>query len=172
MLSQTIAAQTGLPRAESRTFTERMEYYIRDGGEWTSKNDDYTPDNQQAHTFRYRWEWSLGKRLAHLRIDGLFDGDRQATFWETTVAWHPTDGQALIRQVGASGAYAEGTVHFPDEKTTEIRMTFYMPDGEIWAFREVDTVVGPDEFRTVSYRLREGQWMQQRGSTWTRRHRS
>jgi hypothetical protein len=51
MLSQTIAAQTGLPRAESRTFTERMEYYIRDGGEWTSKNDDYTPDNQQAQSY-------------------------------------------------------------------------------------------------------------------------
>jgi hypothetical protein len=161
-------AQRPAAGADSHTFIHRMDYYVRDGGEWVSKNDHYKAGSEQAHSYRYRWEWSLGKRIARLHIDGLFDGDKRDSFWESIVVWHPTDGRAVMWQVGAAGAYAEGTVQFTDDKTTEIRLTFYMPDGDIWAFREIDTVVGPDEFRTVSYRFKGGQWTQQGAATWTR----
>lgn len=162
------ASTTALPAADAKTFADRLDYYIRDGGVWVSKNDDYKPGGEQPQAFGYRWEWSLGRRMARLRIDGLFDGDKRATYWENIVAWHPTEERAVMRQVGAGGAFADGGLRWIDDKTTEIRLTFHMPDGEVWAFREIDTIVGPDEFRTASYRLRDGQWVLQRASTWTR----
>jgi hypothetical protein len=166
LVGELLFAQPGDQGRE--TFTKRLDYYVRDGGEWTSPNADYKAGSGQPHSYGYQWEWSLDKQIARLRIFGAFDGDKRATFWETIVAWHPTEQRALMRQIGASGAFADGWVAWPSEQSVEIRLTFVMPDGEIWAFREIDTIIGPDEFRTVSYRFKGGQWVEQQASSWKR----
>lgn len=161
------AAPTAIDPVEM--FTRRMDYYIRDGGEWTSPNPDYASNpSRQPHSYAYRWEWSLDRRIARLRIDGLGDGGLRVTFWEAIVAWHPGEKRAVMTQVGSAGAYAAGAIDWADDSTAEIRLTFHDPDGAPWEFRELDTLAGPDQFHTVSYRRVDGAWVQQRASTWTR----
>lgn len=162
------AASSALPVADPAVFANRLDFYIRDGGEWRSANDAFKPGSDQPREYAYRWEWSLPRRFARLRIEGVFDNHKRVTYWENMVAWHPIEERALMRQVGAGGAFAEGTLHFVDDNTLEIRLTFSVPDGEVWAFKEIETRTGPDEFRAVSYRLRGGKWEQQQTATWSR----
>lgn len=161
VLSQSVP---GSPSA----FTDRMDYYARDGGKWTSTNGNFKPGSGQPRSYEYEWEWGLDRRLARLRILGVSEQGERHTFWEATVAWHPTTHVAVMRQVGATGAVADGVVSWPTTSSTEVRLTFAMPSGEIWAFLELDTVLGPNEFRSESYRLRDGKWVLQSTSVWRR----
>jgi hypothetical protein len=67
-----------------------------------------------------------------------------------------------------TGAWADGAFRRIDDTHNQIDLTFTMPDGEVWRYKEEDTVVGPNELHTVSYRFRDGTWVEQQRSVWAR----
>jgi hypothetical protein len=167
MLIAAPLAQTTVAR-DREALLRRMDYLIRDGGEWSAPNRDYKPGAREARTFGYRWKWLFDQQVAHLEIFGVFDGDVRATFWTTTVLWDATSAEGKMHQVGSNGTFADGTLSWTREGENEVRLTFVTADGEMWAFRETDTILGPDEFRTTSARLRGGQWADERNTIWKR----
>lgn len=156
------------PTPRQTRFVDRLDFYTRDGGTWSSPNRDYDASKNPIRTFGYRFVWLVPRVAVRLTIFGRADDGQEHPFWETQTGWDPVGERALMRQFGTNGAWAEGTFEGVDATHNQINLTFTMPDGEIWRFKEDDTITGPDQFETVSYRFRDGKWVEQSRSVWRR----
>ena len=145
-----------------------MGFYTRDGGVWSSPNRDHDVTKNPIRTFGYRFVWLVPRVAVRLTIFGRADAGAEHPFWETTTGWDPVSQRAVMRQFGTNGASAEGTFRVVDSTHNQIDLTFMMPDGEVWRFKEEDTIVGPNEFQSVSYRFRDGKWVEEGRSIWNR----
>lgn len=165
-----VAGSGGVAEAQEarpNPLADLMEYLTRDGGRWESANPKHVEGDGSAPRFGYAFETKLGGWVVHNRILGLFE-DREAVYWETIYSWHPARKVGLVHQVGWGGAMATGEERRVDETSTETLLTFTMANGESWDFREITEVHGPDEFESISYRKRDGEWEEQNRLRWKR----
>ncbi len=152
---------------EKSPLVAQMEYLVRDGGEWTTKNEEYNPkDKNSPHSFGYKFEWGLHQRIVKLRIFGIYNNGQRLDFWDSIYAWHPVEKKIKAYQFGSGGAIATGESFRVDDKTNQVSLTFVQPDGGSFDYKNVMTVLGPDEFRSTSYHHENGEWKLKRASVW------
>lgn len=150
-------------------FVERMEYWMRDGGEWRCPNPDYQPGTEQPREYGYRFQWALHQRAVTLEIFGEFDGGRgRVTFWHNLAAWHPGEKRIVMTHLGVGGAILYGHEEMPDPDSREHVFRGVAPDGSEYRFRDIAKITGPDTHESVSFRWQDGGWVEQRKLVWQR----
>jgi len=165
MLAQPVAAT----EAAKSPFESRMEFWVRDGGEWRCDNPDYKPDTEQAKEFGYKFVWALHRRAVLLEIFGEFDGGRgRITFWHNTAAWHPVEKRVVMTHLGVGGAVLHGWEDMPDADTREHEFRGVAPDGSDFRFRDIARITGPDTHESTSFQWQDGRWVEQRKMLWRR----
>ena len=169
LLASALAFTARAEAAAKSPFESRMEYWVRDGGEWRCDNPDYKPGTEQAKEFGYKFAWALHRRAVLLEIFGEFDGGRgRITFWHNTAAWHPGEKRVVMTHLGVGGAVLHGWEDMPDENTREHEFHGVAPDGSEFRFRDVARITGPDTHESTSFQWKDGGWVEQRKMQWRR----
>ncbi len=149
-------------------FVERMDYWVRDGGEWRCDNPDYKPGADQAKEFGYKFAWALHKRAVTLEIFGEFEDGRKITFWHNLSAWHPVEKRVVMTHLSMGGAVLHGWEEMPGENTREHEFKGVAPDGSEFRFRDIARITGPDTHESASFKWENGAWVAQRKMQWRR----
>jgi len=156
------------PASPSATpVSEVMDYLARDGGTWIAENPTHKKDDGSPPHYGYAFEWGLDRWIVRNRILGVYP-ERQVTYWESFSAWDPIEKRVTLYQVGRGGAHAIGHTVRHDDVRSETFLSFVMADGETFEFHEVETIRGPDEFESVSYRKVGGTWVERQRLVWKR----
>ncbi len=160
----------GLAAQEAKTpaFVERMNYWVRDGGEWRCANPDYKPGTDQAKEYGYKFTWALHKRAVTLEIFGDFDNGRRITFWHNLSSWHPVEKRVVMTHLSVGGAVLHGWEETPDADTRAHEFKGVGPDGSEMRFRDIARVTGPDTHESTSFAWENGKWVEQRKMQWRR----
>jgi hypothetical protein len=166
LLTGEAAAQTpDSLTAEARAFRERREYHLRDGGVWWAANPAYKPgDSTVVSHFGYRFAEGYGLHAYRIRIVGRLD-TREFVFWEGVSAWHPIRNAWSYQAEGTGGAVAIGA---SINREGDLVFDVIAPDGTVTTNLDRDSVVGPDEFTSESFRLTGGRWTPNQRLTWKR----
>lgn len=68
------------------------------------------------------------------------------------IQWNPRGGVILIDQYGWLGSRLHGTETIRADGTRVVDLDGTMPDGSRLTFRDETTILGPDQFRSVSFK--------------------
>jgi hypothetical protein len=147
---------------------ERMHYYTRDGGSWTSPNRAFVAGGRQPHTFTYDFSSILFDEAVHLEIGGILEDGTRVVYWEDMILFDPRREEVVIHQFGPNGAMLHGVERELRDGTREIQLTGHGISGESLELREVTRLVGPDEMHSTSYERKDGAWVAKDTDVWRR----
>jgi len=165
-----ISAADNLPTMTRAEFNERMDYLVRDGGQWLAENPNYTAGDGSPVSFGYQFEWGPNRAYVEIEIFGRAEYDTYQSYWKILSAWHPESRRAEHFQVGAGGAVGTGIAYYPSETREEILIEFVNPDGSRMYLKDVSETIDEDHFVSTSY-LRSSpdeEWRESQVLNWER----
>jgi len=165
-----ISAADNLPTMTRAEFNERMDYLVRDGGQWLAENPNYTAGDGSPVSFGYQFEWGPNRAYVEIEIFGRAEYDTHQSYWKLLSAWHPESRRAEHFQVGAGGAVGTGIAYYPSETHEEILIEFVNPDGSRMYLKDVSETIDEDHFVSTSY-LRSSpdeEWRESQVLNWER----
>lgn len=145
------------------------EYFVRDGGRWTTPNKQYEPGSDQPHSYGLEFDRKLNGWAITTRIFGIQDGEPEVDFWEIVMGWDAGAQQLVVYQLGNGGAVLRGTGRKNSDGTLEMELHGAQWDGSPFGYRDVFRIEGPDRFEIDAFHPNEdGEMVLTQTNVWTR----
>jgi len=145
------------------------DYFVRDGGRWTSPNPDYEAGSDQPPHYGLEFERKLDGWAITTRIFGIREDGSEIDYWEIVTAWDAKAETVAVYQFGRGGAFMVGTGHTNPDGTLEVVLHGTGWDGLPIGYRDVFHLEGPDRFVIDAYHPdEEGELKLTRSNAWTR----
>ncbi len=169
--SAVAVAQTPEERLEQgrRALAPFDEYFVRDGGRWTTPNADHERGDDLPPHYGLEFARRLGGWGITTRIFGIREDGAEVDYWELVTAWDAAAGEVVVHQFGRGGALMTGTGHVNADGTLEVELHGTGWDGAPTSYKDVFHIRGPDQFVIDAYHPgKDGAMMLRVSNTWSR----
>ncbi len=114
--------------------------------------------------FGYQVEAGYSASTYRLKILGKL-ADKKYLYWDGFCAWHPLRNAILYVSQGTGGAVAHG---LSINRSGDMVFDVLGADGSVTSHFDRDSVIGPIEFVSESFRLEDGKWAFKQRLRWKR----
>lgn len=152
-------------QSEKKIYTEKITYLLKDGGKWKAKNPNFDLDNEWSpSSFGYIFAKGYADDILKLKITG-FVGVKEYVYWEGVYYWHPLKNRVVYHSMGTGGMVASGETINPG---LDLVFEIVNPDGSVTMHKDTDEIVSENEFKSRSYKLEGGKWVDNQELVWKR----
>lgn len=136
-------------------------------GTWVADNSAYLSEQETDDAYAITWTWGEGNKNIEGELYGMNKGKKTTAYWLFFQYWDPVEEQLRLVQVSPERVIGKGFIERIDATHTKLQQTFTMPDGQSYQTGHTTQITGNSEI-TVSYTIKEGEWIPDRRYTWNK----
>ena len=147
-------------------YQQEMERTV---GSWVADNSVYMSEQETDDAYGISWEWGVGKKSLLGSRYGLKETKVTNEYWQFFQFWDTEAQKARVIQISPWGVIGEGFLERTDKTHTRLQQHFVMPNGTSYESGHTTEIQEGVEI-SVSFDIKEGEWLQNRSYTWKKQH--
>lgn len=141
----------------------------RSVGTWEADNTMYMNEQETDDAYGITWEWGLGQQSLIGNLYGLKNTKVTNQYWQFFQFWDTEVQKVRVIQISPWGVKGEGFMEQIDATHTKINQVFVMPSGLTYESGHTTEILKDQEI-SVSFNIKEGEWIKNRTYTWKKQH--